>query len=132
MSLRAVYKDGEGKTYSCPVAIHNNRWMMQTSAGFEEIGYNFQDDVAGLLVFVEYREETDSRIHVQPGSTWADHKLAHAQQRLVEERKQRDQARAELNNQLPDPHKVQQAREINNQIAQTMRPRGKGQYLVNE
>ena len=134
--LRAVYKDQQGAMYSCPVEIHDNKWVMRTSEGIQPISFYFQDDVAGRLTFFEYREsQTDSRLHINrlPGeSSFGALQRAYAEQRLAEERKHRQAGRAEINNQPPDPAKVAAAREINTQIAQTMRPRGKGQYLVNE
>lgn len=128
--LRAVYRDQQGRTYSCPVEVHDNRWMILTSEGFQEIGYHFQDDIAGSLTFLECREETDSRIHVERGSGWAEHKLAYAQQRLAEERKNRDRARSEMNNQQPDPARVAQARELAAQILHARKPNGRGVGLV--
>ncbi len=133
--MRAVYKNEHGATFSCPVEVRDGAWVMLTSDGPQPIGYYFDDDAAGRLVFSHYREEpesADSRIHVERGSSWADHKQAFAEQKLAVERKHREEARAEINNQQPDAGKVQQAREINTEIAQRMRPRGKGQYSVND
>ncbi len=74
----------------------------------------------------------DPKLHVERGSNWAAQKQAYAEQRLAQERRNRDQARAEITNQPPDPYKVQAARELNAQILHQMRPRGRGVGLVIE
>src|SRR5260370_24219020 len=99
--LRAVYKDQQGRTYSCPVEISEGKWMMKTSDGPAPITFYFDDDIGGRLTFVNYREELPSegsRIHVERGSTWAAHKLAFAQQQLAQERRDRENARTEMQN----------------------------------
>jgi hypothetical protein len=136
MPVRAVYKDGEGKTYSCPVEIHGGKWQMKTSEGYQDITSNFQDDAAGRLNFDCYREETepaDSRLHINrlPGeSSFGALQRAYAEKEIVEQRRQRQAARSEIQNVPVDPAKVAAAREINTQIAQAMRPHGNGQGLL--
>src|SRR5258708_32271933 len=109
-TFRAVYQDSEGRTYSCPVVKLDGQWQMVTSEGTQPITTEFQDDMAGTLVFDSYREVETEQLQVAPGSNWADHKQAFAEQRLAEERKQRDQARAEIQNVPVDPAKVAVAR----------------------
>jgi hypothetical protein len=133
--MRAVYKDKQGRTYSCPVEVHGSKWQMQTSDGFQDITFHFQDDVGGLLTFDCYRDEpqsADSRLHVQAGSTWTDHKQAFAEQELAEQRKQRQAGRTEIQNVPPDPAKVAAARELNVQILRERRPRGRGVGILIE
>src|SRR6266436_2185468 len=68
-SYRAVYKDAQDRTYSCPAVKTEDRWMMMTSDGLTEITHNFQDDVGGALTFLEYREDpepADYRLHIEP------------------------------------------------------------------
>jgi hypothetical protein len=77
----------------------------------------------------------DSRLHVeprQPGQS-SFRQLQEANlARVNAERKQREQARAEVQRVAADPNKISSARDLNNQLAQAKRPRGKGQYLINE
>src|SRR5260221_581549 len=136
--MRAVYKDTANRTYSCPVEIRDNKWQMKTSEGFQDITFHFDDDIGGRLFFVEYREDPkpeDSRLHIDrlPGeSSFGALQRAYAEQKVAVERKQREQARAHAQEVPVDAAAVARAREINNQLAQRMRPRGKGQYLVND
>src|SRR5260370_21716867 len=66
-SFRAVYRDEQGRTYSCPVEIHNGKWAMVTSEGLQPITFYFDDDVAGRLTFDYYRsQEPDSRLQLPP------------------------------------------------------------------
>ena len=94
---------------------------MLTSDGPQPIGYIFQDDVGGLLTFLEYREDpepVDDRLHIeprQPGQS-SFRQLQEARAAHINaERKERELARAEAQNVLPDPAKVEAARQINNQ-----------------
>jgi len=134
--MRAVYKDEHGATFSCPVELHENKWMMLTSEGFQAITHEFKDDVAGTLTFVEYREQKDSRLHVErlPGeSGFAAMQRAYAEQEIATQRKHREAARAEINNQPPDAAKVARAegvRQLNAQTLRQMRPRGGGAYII--
>jgi hypothetical protein len=130
--LRAVYKDKTGATYSCPVVLNKNQWMMVTSDGPQPITFYFEDDIAGRLTFDCYREEEDSRLHIeprQPGqSSFRQLQEANAV-RVNAERKQREVARAEVQNdaaQAVDPN----ARDLNNQLALAKKPRGNGVGLV--
>ena len=67
MSYRAVYRDSQGRTYSAPVELHDGKWVMVTSEGFAQINLHFDDDRAGRLEFVEYRDEPDDeRLHIEP------------------------------------------------------------------
>jgi hypothetical protein len=132
---RVVYENSEGATFSAPVELRDGAWVMHTSDGFElPINFHFTDDAAGRLTFSHYREEHTEPvgIHVQTGSSWADHKQAHAEQRLAVERKQREQARTEIQNVPPDAAKVAQARDINNQLAHAKKPNGRGVGIVPE
>jgi hypothetical protein len=125
-SFRAVYRDTEGRTYSAHVEIRDGKWQMKTSDGFVPIIHNFQDDVGGLLTFVEYREEADTRVHVEQGSSWADHQQAFFDQQIAQQRQARDQARTEIQNVPVDPTKVASARTANEYAAAIKRPRGGG------
>ena len=130
--MRAVYKDEHGATFSCPVELHENKWMMLTSEGFQAITHEFKDDVAGTLTFVEYREQKDSRLHVErlPGeSGFAAMQRAYAEQEIATQRRQRQQLRAQV--QTPaDAKTIEQVRQINNEWAALKRPRGRGQGFI--
>lgn len=133
-SLRAVYRDQQGRTYSCPVVKNDGAWAMVTSDGPQPITHEFQDDVGGLLTFVEYRRETDSRLHVErlPGeSGFAAIQRAYAEQEIATQRKQRQQSRAEAQTQA-DPGKIERARQLNNEFAAIKKPRGRGAAFVIE
>ena len=125
-SWRAVYTDKKGATYSCPIELHGEKWLMRTSEGLEEITAEFRDDIAGALTFLEYREENDPRLHVErlPGeSSLGALQRAYAEKVVIQERKDRQQARTEIQNaNMPDPQKVQAARNANNYAASQMRP----------
>jgi|SRR6267378_4019480 len=136
--MRAVYKDQHGATYSCPVEIHENKWMMLTSEGFQAISHKFQDDVGGLLTFVEYREtkvEPDTRLHLepkQPGqSSLAQLQSAHSKveaQARSARHQERQQVLAETSQ--PDAQRVRQAREYAEQILHARKPRGGGAFVI--
>src|SRR5260221_2925809 len=127
-SFRAVYKDDQDLKYSCPVERHENNWVMKTSDGFQAISFHFNDDVGGLLTFVEYREDPkseDSRLHINrlPGeSSFGALQRAYAEKEIVEQRKQRQAARSEIQNVPVDPAKIAAARAANNVAAEVKRP----------
>ena len=106
------------------------------SDGPQPITHEFQDDVAGLLTFFEYRKTEDSRLHVErlPGeSGFAALQRAYAEQVIATQRKHREAARTEVNNQPPDAAKVARAesvRQLNAQTLRQMRPRGGGEFIV--
>jgi len=81
-------------------------------------------------------QESDSRLHVErlPGeSGFAAMQRAYAEQEIATQRKHRQAARAEINNQPPDAAKVARAesvRQLNAQTLRQMRPRGGGQFIV--
>jgi hypothetical protein len=130
-SLRAVYRDQQGHTYSCPVVDDGGAWKMVTSDGPQPITHEFQDDVAGKLVFVEYRKTEDTRLHVEPGSGFRGIQEASAKAEM-EYRASRQRARQQALNALNEPNvrKIQEARRINNEYAEQMRPRGGGQFIA--
>jgi hypothetical protein len=140
MSYQAVYKNEQGATFSALVEKQSDgSWIMHSSDGLQlPITSQFNDDHAGPLFFSHYREDpepVDLRLHIDrlPGeSSFGALQRAYAEKEIVAQRKHREAARAEGQKVIPDPVKVQQARDLNTQLARTMRPRGKGQYLVNE
>jgi len=81
-------------------------------------------------------QESDSRLHVErlPGeSGFAAMQRAYAEQEIATQRKHREAARTEMNNQPPDAAKVARAesvRQLNAQTLRQMRPRGGGQFIV--
>jgi len=111
---------------------HDGAWVMVTSDGPQPITHEFQDDVGGTLTFFEYREEEDSRLHVErlPGeSGFAAMQRAYAEQEIATQRKQRQQSRADAQTQA-DASKIEQGRKLNNEYAAQMRPRGRGAYII--
>ncbi|SRR6266481_3110771 len=131
-SFRAVYRDKENKTYSCSVEVRDGTWVMVASDGPRPITHFFDDDKAGRLIFDHYREEPDSRLHVeprQPGqSSFRQLQEANAV-RVNAESKQRELARTETQNaaaQSVDPS----ARELIRQLAKAKKPPGGGVGLV--
>jgi hypothetical protein len=130
-SLRAVYKNEHGATYSCPVELHENEWMMLTSEGFSPITHEFQDDVGGPLTFFEYREEEDSRLHIepkQPGQSSLSQLQTAAAKVEVQARTARNRERQEVQAQ-PDPRRVAAAMRINSEYAALKKPR-RGAYII--
>src|SRR5882672_5342593 len=112
MEFRAVYRDQQGRTYSCPVVESDGAWAMVTSDGPKPISHEFQDDIAGTLTFVEYKKTEDARIHVErlPGeSGFAAMQRAYAEQEIATHRKQRQQSRAQAQTQT-DARKIEQGR----------------------
>jgi len=131
MNYAAVYRDQHGQNYSCPVVENNGAWSMLTSDGPQPIAIHFQDDRAGTLTFVEYREEKDSRIHVEKGESFRVLQEAGARARaadLASRQHARQQALQELNQ--PDVKKSREIRRLNNVHAQQMRSRGGGEYVI--
>ena len=123
---RAVYRnESSSATFSAPVEkTPDGSWVMHSADGQQlPIHLTFNDDAAGTLVFSHYREDPepeDLRLHVeprQPGQSsfrqLQEARAAHVDQ----ERKARGEARAHVQNVLPDPAKVAQARDLNNQYA---------------
>jgi hypothetical protein len=135
---RAVYKNEAGATFSAPVEKRSDgTWVMHSSDGLQlPIDFHFTDDHAGPLIFSHYREEpepADLRLHIDrlPGeSSLGALQRAYAEKEIVEQRKHRQAARAEAQNDIPDPVKVQAARDLNNQMAHNKKPNGRGVGLV--
>src|SRR5258708_234210 len=135
-SWRAVYRDQQGRTYSCPVVQKDGAWVMVTSDGTQPINLEFQDDVEGTLSFVGYREaEPNARLHLEPRrageSSFAQLQPAHAKLE-AEARTDRHQERQQVLTTNPDT-RIQQAqaqRATRNEIARQMRPRGGGQFII--
>jgi len=123
---KAIYRDAAGNHFSCPVVKIDGAWAMVTSDGPQPITYDFQDDVGGLLTFVEYRETEDSRLHIDrlPGeSSFGALQRTYAEKVVAQQRRDRQQARTEIQNtNIPDPQEVQAARNANNYAANRMRP----------
>ncbi len=133
-SWRAVYKDERGATYSCPVEIHDNKWMMRTSEGFRLITLKFQDDVAGTLSFVGYREaEPDTRLHLeprQPGqSSLAQLQSAAAKVEAQARGERRRAHQKTVQEAQPDPRQVAATLRLNAEFAALKRPR-RGAYII--
>jgi hypothetical protein len=132
---RAVFKSKDGQTFSCHVELQNGVWMMQTSDGFQPLTQTFQDDAGGTLKLDSYREvtpEPDSRLHVESGGSWQDHKNRFAETELANQRKSREQARTELQ-EIPlngkSAARAEAAHRERQEFAKTMRPNGKGVVL---
>ncbi len=134
-SWRAVFRDRQGRTYSCPVVNNDGAWGMLTSDGPAPITLNFDDDVAGRLTFDSYREVEDSRLHLeakQPGQSSLAQLQTAAAKAEAQARRDRLEGRQQVlaaTNQ-PDARQAQEVRRIQNEIAQQKRPRGSGQYIV--
>jgi len=130
--MRAVYKNEQGATYSCPVEIHNGKWAMVTSEGLQPITFYFDDDVAGRLTFDHYRsEEPDSRLQLPPRlpgeSSFRQLQRANVT-RIEDERQNRLWARTEAQNAAADRDAtaVAAAQELNSQILHAKKPNGRG------
>ncbi len=63
-TFRAVYRGTEGRTYSCPVEIHDGQWMLVTTSGFAPITHSIDNEEYGVVVFDSYVEEADVRLHL--------------------------------------------------------------------
>ena len=117
-TFRAKYKDGQGRTYSCPVEIHNGNWMLVTASGLAPITHSLDNEEYGIVTFDSYSEQPDTRLHLPEriGTESSFQQLQRANAaRIHAERKNRELARAEAQSFQPDPAKIARAREINNQ-----------------
>jgi len=134
-TFRAVYKDAQGKTFSAPVVQIDGAWLLVTTSGLTPITHSLDNEEYGVVVFDSYREVEPEQLHVEAGSSWADHKQAFAQQELAQQRKDRVAARDQLQT-LPVNHKqaaqIAAARDHRQQIAAAMRPNGTGAGLIIE
>src|SRR6266436_5837528 len=133
-SFRAVYRDQQGRTYSCPVVEHDGAWAMVTSDGPQPITHQFQDDVAGTLSFVGYREaEPDTRLHLeprQPGQSSLGQLQSAAAK--VEAQARADRRRAHqktVEAAQPDPRQVEATMRVSAEYAALKKPRGRGAYI---
>ncbi|HEV2194025.1 MAG TPA: hypothetical protein VGR55_00445 [Candidatus Acidoferrum sp.] len=54
---RTVYIDKNGRTFSAPLELHGDQWLMRTSEGLQKVEYAFHDDVGGRLTFDSFRED---------------------------------------------------------------------------
>lgn len=116
----AVYKDLAGRTYSCPVEIRDGQWMLVTTSGFAPITHTLDNEEYGEVVFDSYREESDTRLHVEPRlpgqSSFRQLQEARASH-VDQERKARVEARSRAQQAVVNPAKIEQARDVNNQYA---------------
>src|SRR6266481_5990015 len=134
--MRAVYRDKNGASYSCPVEMRDGEWAIVTSDGpTTPIPLHFEDDVAGCLTFVEYREVEDSRLHIepkQPGQSSLGQLQAAAAKVEAQARADRLQARQQTMQTLNEPNvrQIQQAREYAAEVLAARKPRGKGAAFV--
>jgi hypothetical protein len=134
-TYRAVFKDAAGKSFSCPVELHDGVWKMETSDGWQLLTQTFHDDAGGTLKLDSYREvepEPDSRLHVESGGRWQDHRNAFAETELAGQRKVREQERTAMQ-EVPLNDKTaarsQAAHVERQQYAEAMRPRN-GKVIV--
>ena len=105
---------------------------MVTSDGPQPITHEFQDDVAGRLVFIAYRKEEDSRLHVEPGSNSFRVLQEAGAKAEMEYRGDRQRARQEMLAELNqrDPRKVAAAMRVNAEYAALKRSRGHGPFVI--
>jgi hypothetical protein len=133
-SWRAVYRNQEGRTYSCPVIERDGVWNMVTSDGPQPITHEFQDDVGGLLTFVEYRKTEDSRLHLeprQPGqSSLAQLQSANAKREAQARADRRRAHQTFVQAAQPDPRQVEATMRVNAEYAVVKKPRGGGQFII--
>lgn len=125
MNYRAVYHDKNGSTYSAPVEQRGETWMMLTSDGWQQIVATFNDDAAGMLIFSHYREEPDTRLHVELGkNSFAQLQDAGAKA-TAEYQTQRQQQRREALDALNQPNaaKIAEARVNSTAMAQKWNPK---------
>ncbi len=120
-SYRAVYKDGQGQTYSCPVQVHEGQWKLVTNSGFAPITHDLDNEEYGVVIFDSYVEEADVRLHL-PEPIGTENSFQRLQrgfveQEIVAQRKQRQEARTRAQETFVNPAKTEAAREINNQYA---------------
>ena len=125
MNYRAVYHDKNGNTYSAPVEQRGEKWMMLTSDGWQQIVATFHDDAAGMLTFSHYREEPDTRLHVEPGkNSFAQLQDAGAQATAAYQMQREQQRRAMLDSlNQPDARKIAEARTNATALAQRWNPK---------
>jgi hypothetical protein len=132
-TFRAVYKDAQDRLYSCPVQIHDGQWVLVTTSGFAPITHTLDNQEYGVVTFDSYREEADTRLHIeprQPGqSSFRQLQEARATH-INQERKEREEARARAQQTVVNPAKIAQARSINEEFARMKRPNGRGIGLV--
>lgn len=125
-TFRAVYKDAQGRTYSCPVEGSRRQWMLVTTSGFAPITHTLDNQEFGTITFDSYREEIDSRLHIEPRvpgqSSFRQLQEARASH-INAETKAREEARARVQQTSVNPAKVEAARQINNEFALRKRPR---------
>lgn len=130
--FRAAYRNKKDATFSAPVEKHGDTWVMHTSDGPVPIAYTFQDDVGGLLTFVEYRQETDTRLHlperIGTESSFQQLQRAYTESEIGAARKQRQAALQNINNDSAarELDRIAAARDINTQFAARLKPRGSG------
>jgi hypothetical protein len=126
MAFRVVYRDGRGATFSAPVEkLPDGSWIMHSADGQQlPIHLTFNDDQAGSLTFVEYREEpepADLRLHlperIGTENSFQQLQRAYVQQEIVGQRKQRQEARTLAQQSSVNPAKVEAARQINAEYA---------------
>ena len=128
MNYRAVYHDKNGNTYSAPVEQRGEKWMMLTSDGWQQIAATFHDDAAGMLTLSHYREEPDTRLHVEPKQR-GQSSLAQLQSAAARVEAQARADRYRNAQQLvaqtdaQGTAKVRHARAINTQLAQKWNPK---------
>ncbi|SRR5258707_11511614 len=121
-TFRAAYKDAQGHTYSCPVEIHDGKWMLVTTSGLAPITHTLDNEEYGIVTFDSYREEPDTRLHlpqrIGTESSFQQLQRAYVEKEIVAKRKHRQAVRTEIQNvSPPDPTKVEAARQINNEFA---------------
>jgi hypothetical protein len=123
-SFRAVYKDTEGRTYSCPVEIHEGQWMLVVASGFAPITHILDNEEYGEVIFHSYREEPepeDLRLYlperIGTESSFQQLQRAYAEKEIVAQRKHREAARVQAQETFTNPAKVEAARHINNEFA---------------
>lgn len=135
-TFRAVYKDAQGRTYSCPVQIHDGQWKLVTTSGFAPITHALDNEEYGVVTFHSYREEIDSRLHIEPRIPGQSsfRQLQEARAASIDaERKHRQKARTEIQQVAPDPKtqaRERAAKEHAAQVLNARRPNGLGVGLV--
>lgn len=126
---RAVYRDGNGCTYSAPLELHKGQWLMRTNQGLQNIPYVFHDDVGGRLLFESFREdqpappEPNTKLHVEGQGFRA---LQEAGARAtVQYQTQREQKRLEILDALNEQNaeKIAEARAHATALAQLWNPK---------
>jgi hypothetical protein len=137
-SFRAVYKDAQGRTYSCPVEIHDGKWMLVTASGFSPITHTLDNEEYGDVTFDSYREvePEDLRLHlpdrIGTENSFQQLQRGFVEQEIVAQRKQRREARAQAQQVSVNPAKVAEVRDLNNQLAHAKRPNGRGVGILPE